>query len=101
MTALSTSLRSGIATGGAEGSVRTWLWRHGSTSGPKLLATVREHKKEIVSVAVTSDEAEIMTASKDGTCIIWAVEKCALDYCCLELQKVAEFIFTFSAGEQL
>ena len=75
LTALSTSLRSGIVTGGADGSVRAWLWRHGSVSAPRLLATVREHKRDIVSVAVTRDEAEIMTASKDGTCIIWALQK--------------------------
>ena len=75
MTALSTALRSGIVTGGADGSVRAWLWRHGSDSAPKLLATVREHKRDIVSVAITKDEAEILTASKDGTCIIWALLK--------------------------
>ena len=62
-------------TGGADGSVRAWLWRHGSVSAPKLLATVREHKRDIVSVAITKDEAEILTASKDGTCIIWALLK--------------------------
>ena len=36
---------------------------------------MREHKRDVVSVAVTKDEAEIMTASKDGTCIIWALQK--------------------------
>ena len=75
VTALSTALRSGIVTGGADGSVRAWFWKHGSVSAPRLLATVREHKRDIVSVSVTKDETGIMTASKDGTCIIWALQK--------------------------
>ena len=36
VTALSASLRSGIVTGGVDGGVRAWLWKHGGHSAPRF-----------------------------------------------------------------
>ena len=73
---------------------------YGEAAGVVYSCTLGDNQPLVIQ-AVTSDEAEIMTASKDGTCIIWGLQKCALlDCCCLELQRVAEYriVFTFQRG---
>lgn len=68
----------GLITGGVDGEVRTW---RGSDGGggrgkkPTLLVTVREHKKEVTSLQVTRDQRECISASMDGSCIIWSLEE--------------------------
>lgn len=67
-------LRNRILTGGRNGQMRSWSLGYGNAK-PKLVATVQEHKGEIVGVEVTRDEAECITGSKDGSCIIWDIRR--------------------------
>ena len=67
--------RSGFLSGGSGGHLRLWasnsMGYNRSASKPRLQCTVREHKMEVTTVRVTKDEQEAVTASKDGSCIIW------------------------------
>lgn len=68
--------RSGLLlTAGACGQVRLWAcaraWRTGRLATPTLLATVKEHRQRVTGLEVTGDEAEFLSCSKDGSCIIW------------------------------
>ena len=70
----------GLITGGRDGEIRTWKTGYLSSAGKpvSLLSTVREHKKEVTSLQVAeavanSDEA--VSASMDGSCIIWSLAK--------------------------
>ena len=71
-----TLLQDGLITGGKDGQMRTWrMQRYNSSSKPKLLSTVREHKNKIVALEISKDEIECISASEDGACIIWNISK--------------------------
>lgn len=57
-----------IISGGAEGQVRVWLIRPDSQT---LEATMKEHKNSVVQIRINKTDTECMTASWDGTCIVW------------------------------
>ncbi|XP_014847752.1 PREDICTED: cilia- and flagella-associated protein 52-like isoform X1 [Poecilia mexicana] len=57
-----------IVSGGREGQVRVWELQ---PQGHRLLNTLAEHKEAVTCVKIKSDDSECVTASTDGTCIIW------------------------------
>jgi WD40 repeat protein len=69
VTALSTTSDSGrIVTGGMEGEVRVWkLGRQTQT----MDASLKEHRQRVWSIIINAEDSQAVTASSDGSCIIW------------------------------
>ncbi|CAF0892575.1 unnamed protein product [Didymodactylos carnosus] len=63
-----------IVSGGGEGMVRVWQLNQNSRD---LIATMKEHKNAIVSIRINKSDTECVTASLDGTCIIWNLKRFA------------------------
>lgn len=57
-----------IISGGGEGATR--IWQINPTSR-ELIATMKEHKNAVISIRINQSDTECVTASLDGTCIIW------------------------------
>jgi WD40 repeat protein len=57
-----------IISGGGEGMIRIWQI---NTKSREFLATMKEHKNAVVSIRINQSDTECVTASLDGTCIIW------------------------------
>jgi len=57
-----------IVTGGADSQVR--VWRVSSTSY-SMEASMKEHKATINAIAILGDDSECISASDDGSCIVW------------------------------
>lgn len=57
-----------IISGGGEGMIRVWQI---NPKSQELLATMKEHKNAVVSIRINKSDTECVTASLDGTCIIW------------------------------
>ncbi|XP_058531584.1 cilia- and flagella-associated protein 52 isoform X2 [Ochotona princeps] len=57
-----------IISGGGEGEVRVWKI---SSQSQKLEEALKEHKSSVSCIRVKKNNEECVTASTDGTCIIW------------------------------
>ncbi|KAL6756928.1 WD40-repeat-containing domain protein [Haematococcus lacustris] len=57
-----------IISGGEEGMVR--VWRLGKAS-QTLEASMKDHKGSVNTIRVKADDTECVSASSDGSCIIW------------------------------
>nr|XP_020822405.1 cilia- and flagella-associated protein 52 isoform X2 [Phascolarctos cinereus] len=57
-----------IISGGGEGQVRVWEI---SPQSQKLEEALKEHKSSVSCIKVKKNNEECVTASTDGTCIIW------------------------------
>jgi WD40 repeat protein len=57
-----------IISGGGEGQVRVWLIRGDSQ---ELESTMKEHKNAVVQIKINKNDTECLSASWDGTCIVW------------------------------
>lgn len=69
VTAISvTSNSQRIISGGGEGQVRVWDI---STHNQAMKVALKEHKGAITCIKIRRDDEECVTASTDGTCIIW------------------------------
>ncbi|XP_062852619.1 cilia- and flagella-associated protein 52 [Trichomycterus rosablanca] len=64
----STSDCTRLISGGGEGQVRVWEILNTSH---RLLASMKEHKASVNAIKIKSNDLECVTASSDGTCIIW------------------------------
>lgn len=62
-----------IISGGGEGQVRIWRFCYDGKSDPSyaLLDTLKEHKGSVSGIKIRKDGKECVSASTDGTCIIW------------------------------
>lgn len=65
-----------IVSGGGEGQVRIWSFRYDGRGDPtyQLLDTLKEHKGSVSDIKIRNDDRECVSASTDGTCIIWNLE---------------------------
>ncbi|XP_069023944.1 cilia- and flagella-associated protein 52 [Embiotoca jacksoni] len=59
-----------IISGGGEGQVRVWELL---PYGHRLLENMKKHKASVTSVQIKSCDKECVTASSDGSCIIWDI----------------------------
>jgi WD40 repeat protein len=61
-----------LVTGGEGGMVRVW-----DTAGQtqRMVASMKEHKSSVNSVEISPDDSECVSASADGSCIIWSLER--------------------------
>jgi WD40 repeat protein len=57
-----------IITGGEEGNVR--VWRIGPQS-QSMVASMKEHKGPVNSLALRANDSECVSASSDGSCVVW------------------------------
>ena len=57
-----------IVSGGGEGMVRVWVV---SPEMQTLEATMKEHKNAVSQIRINKSDSECLTASWDGTCIVW------------------------------
>ncbi|XP_026277073.1 cilia- and flagella-associated protein 52 isoform X1 [Frankliniella occidentalis] len=65
-----TSDGSTIVSGGGEGQVRIWKI---SSSLHKLSAILKDHKGPVSDIHVSSNNQQAVSASTDGSCIIWDI----------------------------
>ncbi|CAF4666857.1 unnamed protein product, partial [Rotaria socialis] len=63
-----------IISGGGEGMIRIWQINPKSR---EILATMKEHKNAVVAIRINKSDTECVTASLDGTCIIWNLKRFA------------------------
>lgn len=59
-----------LLTGGADGKVRVWAV---SKAQQVMVASMQEHKGPIFSIAIRANDSECVSASADGSCIVWAL----------------------------
>ncbi|CCW62363.1 unnamed protein product [Phytomonas sp. EM1] len=57
-----------VITGGSDGQVRVWRITGKSCF---LKASMKEHKSTVNALAITHDDTECVSASDDGSCIVW------------------------------
>lgn len=60
-----------LVTGGGDGVVRTWSM---SVEYQRMLTSLSEHKGRVSSIQLNFNDTKCVTASEDGTCIIWSVD---------------------------
>lgn len=56
--------RYSVISGGSDGRVRIW-------KGTNMLASLKEHKGAVMEIKITKDDSQLVSASADGSCIIW------------------------------
>jgi len=61
-----------VISGGKEGNVR--VWRIGNQS-QSMVASMKEHKGAVNSIAIRANDSECVSASSDGSCIIWDLNR--------------------------
>mmetsp|Transcript_14769 Transcript_14769/g.47073 ORF Transcript_14769/g.47073 Transcript_14769/m.47073 type:complete len:414 (+) Transcript_14769:525-1766(+) len=57
-----------IVSGGQEGMVR--VWQIGEDSQP-MIASMKEHKGAVNTITMKEDDSQCVSASSDGSCIVW------------------------------
>ena len=53
-----------VVSGGSDGRVRIWKKTH-------MVASLKEHKSAVTQIKFTKDNSNIVSASADGSCIVW------------------------------
>lgn len=61
-----------IISGGKGGKVRIWAI---GRQTQQMIASMKEHKGPVNSVQVNDDGTECVSASADGSCIVWSLER--------------------------
>ncbi|PIK54041.1 hypothetical protein BSL78_09070 [Apostichopus japonicus] len=61
-----------IISGGGEGQVRVW---EVSRNRQSLVEAMKEHKGAVSCIKVRKNDQECISASEDGTCIIWDLQR--------------------------
>jgi WD40 repeat protein len=61
-----------IITGGSEGRVRIWRI---TPSHQALLSSLKEHRGPVNCIKITPDHTQFVSASSDGSCIVWDLER--------------------------
>jgi len=81
-----------IVSGGGEGQVRIWAFKYDGRGDPSysLIDTLKEHKGSVSDIKIRCDDRECVSASTDGTCIIWNLEWVPVPCPCVRELKVAE-----------
>jgi WD40 repeat protein len=61
-----------IVSGGADGKVRVW---NVSSSHRAMVASLKEHRGAVNCIKVNKDFSQCVSASADGSCIVWDLER--------------------------
>lgn len=62
-----------IVSGGAEGRVRVWKV---TSSHQAMIASLKEHRGPINCIKINGDSTQCISASSDGSCIVWDLDRC-------------------------
>jgi len=66
-----------LMSGGADGRVRRWTDGANdydmTTTLPRLIGNVKEHSKKVSSLQITKSDEEVISASADGSIILWRI----------------------------
>jgi len=57
--------------GGSDGRVRVW----GIGESQRMLCSLKEHRGPVRTIKVTNDNMMCVSASEDGFCLVWSLEK--------------------------
>ena len=70
-----------LVSGGEGGHVRVWSL---SPSGAhRMLASMKEHQQRVNSLVLSADDDSAVSASNDGSCIVWSLQRFARVACLL------------------
>ena len=61
-----------LISGGSDGKVRIW---NVSSSHRAMVASLKEHRGPVNCIKVNEDFSQFVTASSDGSCIVWDMER--------------------------
>lgn len=67
-----------IISGGQCGQVRVWVVQGTAT---RMAASLKEHKSCVHSIKLNADDSECVSASADGSCIVWSLERFSRNTC--------------------
>lgn len=67
-----------IVSGGEAGKVRVWKVTRECQS---MIASLKEHKSRVNCISVDANGTECVTASSDGSCIVWSLERYVRNLC--------------------
>lgn len=91
MTALAlTSDSSRVVTGGSEGEVR--VFRLGKQS-QSMEASMKEHRGRVWSIQITKNNDQAVSASSDGSCIVWDIRSFHRIICLFESTLFKQVIY--------
>jgi len=79
-----------LVSGGEDGQVRIWQL---DRSSQKMIASLKEHKGRVSSLAVNPSGTECVSASVDGSCIIWNLEKFVRQNCLFANTKFMDVLY--------
>jgi len=68
----STKNSQAILSGGRDGQVRVWAI---SAQTQRMVASMKEHKGPINQIVLNNEDTECISASDDGSCIVWSLER--------------------------
>ena len=60
-----------LVTGGADGQVRVWAV---AKETQVMIASMKEHKGPVYAIAIKANDSQCISASADGSCILWALD---------------------------
>lgn len=78
VTALCCTADNNIISGGEAGRVRVWKV---SPIKRTMVADMKEHKGRVNSIYINEDNSECVTASNDGSCIVWSLTRYVRNLC--------------------
>eukprot|EP00928_Gymnodinium_smaydae_P079053 TRINITY_DN63071_c0_g1_i1.p1 TRINITY_DN63071_c0_g1~~TRINITY_DN63071_c0_g1_i1.p1 ORF type:complete len:652 (+),score=159.41 TRINITY_DN63071_c0_g1_i1:92-1957(+) len=79
-----------IVTGGMEGEVR--VWRIGSQT-QVMDASLKEHRGRIWCIKIKNDDSMAVSASSDGSCIIWDLQSKTRSLCLFESTMFKSIVY--------
>lgn len=68
-----------LVSGGNDSLVRIWALCQDADSQSvttKMICSLREHQNAISHIALSRGDSEFVTASADGSCVVWDLQKC-------------------------
>jgi WD40 repeat protein len=91
VTAIAVTSDSGrIITGGMEGEVR--LWKIGNQT-QTMDASLKEHRGRVWSIACNQEDTQAVSASSDGSCIIWDLKTKTRALCLFESTMFKNIVY--------
>jgi WD40 repeat protein len=67
-----------VISGGQAGQVRVW---NIGTQSQQMIASMKEHKNRVNSIYINEDGSECVSASSDGSCIVWSLKRFVRQLC--------------------
>merc|ERR1719231_1658394 len=79
-----------IVTGGMEGEVRVWrIGRQTQT----MDASLKEHRQRVWCIRIRADDSQAVSASSDGSCIIWDLNTKTRNLCLFESTMFKSLVY--------